>query len=104
MLKRIAVLALLCVSLAVAKTYTFTITAPTYVGDAQLGPGEYRLKLDGSQIVLIEPNGNRIEVVATLQEGNRKFDQTMLLTSAADGTNRIVAVELAGSKTSVVFQ
>ena len=104
MFRRIAMLALLCVSLACAKTYHFSIFNATQAGNVQLKPGEYSVKVDGPQVVVLDPSGNRIDVEATLQEGDRKFDHTMVLISRADGANRIVSVELGGSKISVVFQ
>ncbi len=104
MIKRVAILALLSVSLICAKTYDFALFDPTHAGDAQLKPGEYRLRVDGSQVVLMDKLGRQIAVTATVEQADRKFDQTMITTSKADGTNRIVSIELGGSKTKVIFQ
>ena len=104
MLKRVAILALLGVSLASAKTYTFTVTDPAQAGKVQLKPGEYSLKLDGSQVVLMDRDGRRIDTTAKVESADRKFDQTAISSSKADGTNRIEAIQLGGSKYRVVFQ
>jgi hypothetical protein len=104
MLKRVAILALLGVSLASAKTYTFTVADPAQAGKVQLKPGEYSLKLDGSQVVLMDTSGRRIDTTAKVESADRKFDQTVVSFSKVDGTNRIQAIQLGGSKTRVVFQ
>ena len=104
MLKRVAILALLGVSLASAKTYTFTVSDPTQAGSAQLKAGEYRLKVDGSQVVLMDNTGHQIDVIAKVEAADQKFDQTSVSTSKADGTNRIQSIQLGGSNNRVVFQ
>jgi hypothetical protein len=104
MLKRIAILALLSVSLASAKTYTFIVSEPTKVGQAQLKPGEYSLKLEGPQVLLMDGNGHRIDATAKVETTDNKFDQTKVSSSTVDGTNRIRSIELGGSKTKVVFE
>jgi hypothetical protein len=104
MLKRIAILALVGVSLASAKTYTFSISNPAQAGNAQLKPGEYSLKVDGSQVVLMDKTGRRIEATAKIETAERKFDQTAVSISKAEGTNRILWIALGGSKNRVVFE
>lgn len=110
MFNRVAILALALTSILLAgskngvKTYTFTLHDPAVAGSAQLKPGEYRLKLDGSQVVLTDKNGNRIDTTATVETAERKFDGTAIDSTTAEGTNRITAIELGGSKNRVVFQ
>ena len=104
MLQRIAMLALLGVSLASAKTYTFTVTEPSKAGQVQLKPGEYNLKVDGSQVVLMDNVGHRIDATAKVETADHKFDSTTISTSKADGTDRIRWIELGGSKNRVVFE
>jgi hypothetical protein len=95
---------LLGVSLACAKTYTFTLNDPARAGSAELKPGEYGLKLDGSQVVLMDRTGRRIETAVRIEDTNRKFDGMVMNISKADGTNRIHWVGLKGSKKKVVFE
>ena len=104
MLKRIAIIAMVAVSLASAKTYTFTVAGRTEAGAAQLKPGEYRLKLDGPDVVLTDNEGRRIDVNLKLEEVDQKVSATSIFTSDADGMPRIVAIQFAGSKVRVVFQ
>jgi hypothetical protein len=107
MFKRIALLALLVLlglSLASAKTYTFTVDDPIQAGSVQLKPGDYSLKVDGAQIELMDNAGHRIDVTATVEAADQKFDHTAVFFSSADGTNRLQSIQLGGSKTRVVFQ
>ena len=104
MLKRIAILALLGVSLASAKTYTFAVTDSAQAGKVQLKAGEYSLKLEGSQVVLLDRNGRRIDAIAKVETADRKFDVTSVTISKIDGANRIQWIGLGGSKNKVVFE
>jgi hypothetical protein len=110
MFKRTTILALVLVSALLAgsktsvKTYTFSITDRAVAGNAQLKPGEYHLKLDGTQVVLTDKYGNRIDTTATVENSGRRFPDTVVFGSKADGANRILSIELGGSKSKVVFE
>ena len=104
MLKRCALLALLIPIIAAAKTYTFSITEPAVIGSSQLKAGDYHVKVDGSQAVVIDNGGNRLDVTATVENAERKFDYTSVGMSKADGASRILSVEFGGTKIKVVFQ
>ena len=110
MFKRVAILALLLVGVMLAgsrtgsKTYTIMLADQAMAGDAQLKAGEYQLKLDGSQVVLIDKKGKRIETTGTVETAERKFEETAIATGKADGTNRILSIQLGGSRNRVVFQ
>jgi len=108
MFKRLTIVALLSVLLASAKTsaktYTFMISDGAVAGNAQLKPGEYHLKLDGSQVVLTDQLGKQVDTTATVQTADHKFAETSILFSSVDGTTRIVSIRLGGSSYRVVFQ
>lgn len=113
MLKRIAIMTALAVSIVSAnpfhgrsdrKTYTFTLSSPARVGDVQLKPGEYTVKVDGSQIALTDHMRRRIETPATLEAGDRKFTETSLIMSTDNGEQRIVLIQLGNTTNKIVFQ
>jgi len=104
MFKRLTIVALLSVLLASAKSYTFNISDPVTAGSAQLKPGEYTLKLDGTQVVLIDNTGKRIDTTAKVETADRKFNETSIVISKADGANRIVSIQLGGSTNRVLFE
>lgn len=104
MLKRTAMFALLFASLACAKTYTFTITDPMKAGEVQLAQGEYKLEVVGSDAVLKDQNGHRIDAKARVEDGEPKNSQTSVVTSNRDGVRRIEYIQLGGKSTRVVFE
>ncbi len=67
MMKKFAMMALFGVWLLSAKTYTITVTDPSQAGTAQLKPGEYKLKLNGSQAVLTDTRGRTIDSVTKVE-------------------------------------
>jgi hypothetical protein len=103
-MKKFATLALFGASLLSAKTYTFTVTTPSQAGSVQLKPGEYKLKVDGSQAVLMDGRGHQLNATTKVETTDHKFNQTSILSSTTDGTNRINWVELGGSKDKVDFE
>ena len=104
MLKRIALIALLSVSLASAKSYTINLSDACQAGSAQLKPGQYTLKLDGPKVVLVDDKGKSTETTARIETADRKFDQTAISISKTDGANRLQSITLGGSKSKVVFE
>jgi len=104
MLKRVAVLALLGVSLASAKTYSFRLSESCRAGSAQLQPGEYKLKLEGDKVILIDKKGRSIEAVAKVETADRKYNETAVAVTKAEDSGRIEWIALGGSKSRVVFQ
>ena len=104
MFKRIAIIALVAVSLASAKSYSFTVYDRSQAGAVQLKPGYYHIKLDGSDVVITDNEGRRIDVSAKVEQADQKFSQTAVFTSNAEGAPRIEAIELGGSTIRIVFQ
>lgn len=104
MLKRFAILALLSVALVSAKTYSFTVAAPTQAGKVQLQSGEYRLTLDGSQVTLMDKAGSRIDATAKVETTNEMYKETSVSVSEKAGTKRIDWIQLKGTKNKVMFE
>jgi len=104
MLKRIAIIALVAVSLASAKSYTFTVTEATQAGSAQLKPGTYSLKVNGSDVLLMNGEGQKIDVSAKIESADEKFGYTSVAITKDGGTSRILFVKLGGSRSKVVFE
>jgi hypothetical protein len=92
------------VSLLSAKTYSFTVDQAAKAGTADLTPGDYKVKLDGSKVILLDRSGHQIDTTATVQTSERKFDQTAVSLSNTNGKARIDSIELRGTKDKVVFQ
>ena len=104
MFKRVMMLVLVAACLLSAKNYTFVVSEPTQAGSVQLKPGEYTVKIAGAQVALVDNDGRKIDVTATMDTADQKSDYTSVLTTKAEGKPRIEAVLLGGSKNKVVFQ
>lgn len=103
MFNRIAILLLFAVSLVSAKTYTFTVSSPSQIGTVALKPGDYKLKVEGTQALLMDRDGRPIETAAEVESAERKYDHTAITSLNDGGTAKIVSVTLAGSIYKVVF-
>jgi len=104
MLTRLLLAILLSVSLAAAKSYNFTLSSSTKVGDLELKPGEYRLKLEADKVVLIDKTGRTIEPKAKVETAERKFDHTAVAITQQEGANKLQWIALGGSRSRVVFE
>jgi hypothetical protein len=104
MIKYLGLFALLGASLASAKTYHFTVLDPSQAGAAQLKPGDYRVKVEGSQAILQDNRGHEIAATAKIETMDHKAHDTIVSSSNADGQRHINSVEFAGSHEKVVFE
>lgn len=104
MLRRMAILGLLVASLALAKTYSFTISDPTLAGKTLLKPGDYRVKLDHSQVYLTDRDGRHIDTTATIESTSKKYPDTAVAMSKADNVYHIEYIQLGGSTNKVIFR
>ncbi len=104
MFKRLLLIGTLAALLAAAKTYTFTISSAAQAGGAQLQPGQYSLKVDGAQAILVDQKGQRVETNASVESSDRKFNQTAVVSTNADGITRLSSIQLGGTTFKVVFQ
>jgi hypothetical protein len=104
MLKRLMAIAALTVMIAAAKSYTFTLTDSAKAGSVDLKAGEYSLKVDGPQVVLIDQKGNRISATAKVETADQKFEHTSVTTTKSDGSNRIVFVGIGGTRNRIIFE
>ena len=104
MSKRVAVLLLVAGLIVSAKTYTFSVDRTTQIGTAELKPGEYKVKVDGTQVLLLDGRGHQIETAAKVEPSDHKFMATAVTISTQDGGSKILAIELGGSTTKVVFE
>ncbi len=102
--KYLAAILLLCVSLAFAKTYTITLSDVSKVGNSELKPGSYILKLEGDKAVFLDRFRKPVaETAVKVENAPRKFDATAIEFRKVDGTNRIQAISLGGSKRKLIF-
>ena len=85
------------------KRYAVSFHQTTKVGDIELPPGEYNLVLGTSKVHFVNHDGEALEVSATVQALDTKFNETALISRQVDGGTRLVEVHLGGSNTKVLF-
>lgn len=100
----IGMLGLSSLAFARTKTYDIILNNPAKVGANELKPGDYKVKVDGSQVVFSR-EGQEWTAPVKVENGTRHFDATTVESSAEAGDmDRIKAIDLAGSNTKLELQ
>jgi len=100
------VLFLAVASLALAaKSYDVTFSAPAVLGSVQVPAGQYQLKFDGSKVTLTSAkNGKRVDTMAAVQSGNKKFTETIVQSKRVDGKDLVDEIQIGGTTTALDFK
>ncbi len=102
--KWLLALAIFGASVAGAKSFDITMPFPTIVGNVQLAPGEYQLKVESSRAVFTDQKTNKsVEANVTLENSSRKYNYTAVETKRVGGKDRINTIELGGTTTKLEF-
>lgn len=98
------VLALSTLSLASAKTYELTLSSVSKAGNVQLKPGQYRLKVDGTNATFMNlQDGKQTTAPVKLVNTDKKFETT-IVEAAKEGDSEVIKdIELGGTKTKIEF-
>jgi hypothetical protein len=103
MLLMTCALALSTLGIVSAKSYSFTLTAPTKVGTVTLKPAEYDVIVKGDQAIFTAGSGKTYKVPVKVAQGDKKFDNTTAVTSTKDGADTLSEIDLGGSNTKLQF-
>jgi hypothetical protein len=95
------VLTLSSLAIANAKTYDIKLDAPAKAGSNELKPGQYKLKVEGSQAVITDAQNSKstVTVPVKVENADRKFQYTVVESKSQDGMDNIQAIDLGGSNT-----
>jgi hypothetical protein len=100
----LGVLAMLSLPIASAKSYTIAFIGPTVVGNTQLPAGEYKLKVDGSNVVITSVDKNKsVTAPVKIENVDKKYDETAVESTTQGNAQHINAIELGGSNTKLEF-
>jgi hypothetical protein len=100
----VGALALSTISIASAKSYDITLTVPAKVGSAQLSAGEYKVTVDGTNVVFTNRDtAKQVSATAKIDTVEKKYDVTAVDTTKNGTEEQINAIELGGSKTKLEF-
>ena len=91
-------------NIASAKSYDVVLNATAKAGTTELKPGEYKVRIEGSQAVFTNVQSNKsVSVPAQVENGQTKFPYTSLETTSQDGMDNIQAIDLGDSNTRVTL-
>lgn len=84
------------------KSYNVTLNNPARVSGTELKAGTYSVVIAGDK-AMIHSGKVSVEAPVTVQEGDKNFSTTIVRYSMVDGKYRIREIQLAGTKTMLVF-
>jgi phosphoribosylformylglycinamidine (FGAM) synthase-like amidotransferase family enzyme len=97
-------LTLSTVAFAGSKAYDVILPAAANAGSVQLAPGQYKLKVEGSNAIFTgAQTGKSVSVPVKVDNGATKYSSTSLDTTTQSGAVKITSIELGGSKTKLEF-
>jgi hypothetical protein len=100
----VAGLALSSLTILSAKTYEIVLSSPTKAGSVQLKPGQYKLKVDGSNATFTDLNTSKSYTTPVkVENGDKKFDDTRVQSTKDGDSEKINEIDLGGSKTKLGF-
>jgi len=100
----IGTLALSTLALAGPKNYNVVLSTPTKAGSVDLAPGDYKMRVDGSNAIFTnEHTGASVTVPVKVEDTQTKFNSTVLDTKMQGNTAELIAIELGGSKIKLEF-
>jgi lipopolysaccharide export system protein LptA len=86
------------------KSYDVVLTSPSKAGSVQLAPGEYKVKVEGSNAVFTDERTRAsFTVPVTVENSNTKFNSTTLDATTQGNSSQITSIELGGSKIKLEF-
>jgi hypothetical protein len=99
----IGVFALASISFAGGKTYDITISKAAKAGSIELAPGEYQLKVEGTNAVFTDRHHKSFTTAIKVEAAPKKFQFTAVDSSDAGAADLIHSITLAGSTTKIDF-
>jgi hypothetical protein len=100
----ISAIAITTVGIASAKSYSFNLINPTKVGSAELRPGAYDVKVQGSEAVFTnDDSGKSFTIPVKIGQNDKKFGTTSVDINNKNGVDSIEEIDLGGSNTKLEF-
>jgi len=90
--------------IASAKSYDIRLDSPSMVGNQQLKPGDYKLKIEGTQAVFTDvQTAKSWTAPVKVENATQKFGDTVVESTQQGDMAHINAIDLAGSNTKLEF-
>jgi hypothetical protein len=85
-----------------ASSYTVKVVDPTWIGQTELKPGDYKVQIEGQKAQL-KMGKTVIEVPAKMETGSTKYSFTQLGTKVVDGKAKLEEIDFGGTNARIVF-
>ncbi len=89
-------------ALASAKSYSMNLYQPTMVGTTELKAGSYDVELVDQKAV-ISKGKVHAEAAVTVANAEKKYSDTSVVISKADGKAKLQEIHLAGTTTKLIL-
>ena len=97
-------LALASLGIASAKSYDITLSTRAMAGSTELKPGDYKLKVEGTQAIFTDVQSSKTWTTAVKVENSaQKFDHTIVESTNQGDMDHIHAIDLGGSNMKLEF-
>lgn len=100
----VGALTLASIGVASAKSYDVILSAPAMAGSTALKPGEYKVKVQGSEAVFTDQSSKSFSIPVKVENANKKFDYTSIESTNNGGMDTIKSIDLADSNTRLMVQ
>lgn len=103
MMKRLLLgLTALALATASAATHRITLYEPSVINGTELKPGDYKLELTDSKVVISKGKA-AVEAQVKVESGDAKYSATAVRYTSGDGKMRVAEIRLGGTNTRLVF-
>ena len=85
-----------------ASSYHIMIVDPTWVGQSQLKPGEYEVRVDGDKVTF-KQGKNVVAVSAKVETSASKFSDTQMDVKTVNGQAKLQELDLGGTKSKIML-
>jgi hypothetical protein len=86
-----------------ASTYHVKIADSTWIGQNQLKPGEYDVKVDAAGKVTFKMGKTVVEAPAKIETNASKYSDTQMNTKTVNGQQQLKELDLGGTKSKLTF-
>ncbi len=100
--KLILAFAVVALAVASAETYKVTLFQPTLVQGKELKPGDYRINVQDSKVVIARGKQS-VETTVKVENVPTKFSSTTVRYATEGGKYSIQEIHLGGTTTKLVF-
>ena len=92
----------LALTVACAKTYTVMLFQPSVIAGTELKPGEYKLELNDTTVV-VKNGKNSVQATVKVENAPSKFSTTSVRYTGDENRSKVQEIRLGGTNLKLVF-